>query len=312
MNPLSALYGAVVGAKNRLYDSGILKAHRLHGPVISVGNLSVGGSGKTPFVILLGTLLQHQGIAFDILSRGYGRETSGVFEVDPNGSPQQFGDEPLLIARRLNCPVIVGESRYRAGLFAEKKDGARLHILDDGFQHRALARDFDVVLLTAEDANDRLLPAGRLREPLSSLNHADAIVITSEMNFSPPHGRTVWRLRRSVEVSDPPHRPIVFCGIGRPQKFIEQLRAAGVEPVATQFYRDHHAYTAADIGELLALRHQTGATGFITTEKDQVNLGSRIELVSPVAIAIVRMELSDPAGALNTILRRIGDRKPGA
>src|SRR5439155_13355349 len=100
---------------------------------------------KTPFVILLGEVLGQRGISFDVLSRGYGRSSTGVLEVDPNGSAEQFGDEPLLIARRLGCGVFVGESRYRAGLYAERKLGPQLHLLDDGFQHRALARDFDIV-----------------------------------------------------------------------------------------------------------------------------------------------------------------------
>jgi tetraacyldisaccharide 4'-kinase len=310
LNPFSALYGMVVGGKNRLYDAGIRKARKLRGPVISVGNLSVGGSGKTPFVILLGQLLQQRGIPFDVLSRGYGRKSNGVLEIDPNGSPDQFGDEPLLIARRLNCSVVVGESRYHAGLYSENKYGPRLHILDDGFQHRALLRDFDIVLLTAEDIHDRLLPSGRLREPFSSLNRADAIVTTSGMNFIPPATKPIWRIRRSLEVSDPPLRPIIFCGIARPQQFIAQLPAAGIEAVATKFYRDHHAYTSADTSELAALRQQTGATGFITTEKDQINLGPLIDLLNPTAIARVQMELDDPAEALNTIFHRIGDPKP--
>ncbi len=156
-----------------------LAPSRLRGPVVSIGNLSVGGSGKTPFVLLLGELLKARGIKFDILSRGYGRKTRGVALVDPAGSARDFGDEPLLMARRLNVPVIVGEYRYAAGVFAEKKFGPQLHLLDDGFQHRSLARDFDIVLVTPEDARDRLLPAGRLREPLSSLRRADAVVLTS-------------------------------------------------------------------------------------------------------------------------------------
>jgi len=310
LNPFSALYGLLVAGKNRLYDAGIRKARKLRGPVISVGNLSVGGSGKTPFVILLGELLQQRGIPFDVLSRGYGRQSNGVLEVDPNGSPNQFGDEPLLIARRLNCSVVVGESRYQAGLYSEKKYGPRMHILDDGFQHRALLRDFDIVLLTAEDIHDRLLPSGRLREPFSSLNRADAIVTATDMNFTPSTTTPIWRIRRSLELPVPPLRPIVFCGIARPQKFIAQLRAMGVEPVATKFYADHHPYTSADTSELAALRRQTGATGFITTEKDQINLGPLIDLLSPIAIARVQMQLDDPADALNTIFRRTGDRNP--
>jgi tetraacyldisaccharide 4'-kinase len=309
VNPLSVAYGAVVGAKNRLYDTGVLKPRKLHRPVISVGNLLVGGSGKTPFVILLGQLLRQRGVAFDVLSRGYARKSRGVLEVDPNGSPQQFGDEPLLIARRLGCAVIVGESRYQAGLYAEKKYGPQVHILDDGFQHRSLERDFDIVLLTPEDLTDRLLPAGRLREPLSSLKRADSIVITDDMDAS---GKPAWRVTRSLEVSNPPDRPIVFCGIARPHKFVEQLRALNVEPVASKFYRDHHPYSAVDIDDLKAMRDSLGATGFVTTEKDAINLGPHIEALGSVCVARVRMELLDAADALDTILRVIRDRNPAA
>src|SRR6266568_3135927 len=174
VNPLGEIYGAFVGTRNYLFDRGVLRSHTLAGPVVSVGNISVGGSGKTPFLIWLGELLKRRGIGFDVLSRGYGRKTRGVQQVAPEGSAADFGDEPLLIAQRLGCPVIVGESRYQAGLFAESKFGPQLHILDDGFQHRSLARDFDIVVLTAEDARDRLLPGGRLREPVSSLSRADS------------------------------------------------------------------------------------------------------------------------------------------
>ena len=156
---LSSVFGLGVRSRNALYDRGVLRSRRLRGPVVSVGNLSVGGSGKTPFVIMLGELLKARGVKFDILSRGYGRETTGVAIVDPTGSAREFGDEPLLMARRLGVPVVVGEDRYQAGLLAEESFGVRWHILDDGFQHRALARDFDIVLVNPEDAQDRLLPA---------------------------------------------------------------------------------------------------------------------------------------------------------
>ena len=139
---------------------------------MSVGNLSAGGSGKTPFVLLLGELLKARSIKFDVLSRGYGRSSRGVLLVDPAGLPQQFGDEPLLIARKLRVPVIVGEDRYQAGVFAESRFGPQVHLLDDGFQHRSLARDFDIALVTPQDANDRLLPAGRMRETLRALGRA--------------------------------------------------------------------------------------------------------------------------------------------
>lgn len=312
MNPLSTIYGAAVQARNGLYNRGIFNARRLSGPVISVGNISFGGSGKTPFVIMLGGLLQARGIPFDVLSRGYGRKTRGVLEVDPNGSPRDFGDEPILIAKRLGCPVIVGESRYQAGLFAENKFGPQLHILDDGFQHRSLARDFDIVLLTSEDARDRLLPAGRLREPLSSLRRADAIVLAAESAHPELKidGPCLWHLRRNVSITQTPPRPIIFCGIARPQQFVDQLQAAGIDPVATKFYRDHHSYTESDVLDLAALRRRNDAGGFVTTEKDAINLGPLIPSLGPVAIARVTMELLNPADALDTILRVIRERRP--
>ncbi|MBV9087911.1 MAG: tetraacyldisaccharide 4'-kinase, partial [Acidobacteriaceae bacterium] len=149
MTPLANLFGAAVRVRNALYDRGTLPVKRLERPVISVGNLSVGGSGKTPFVLLLGAMLGARGITFDVLSRGYGRKTRGVAVVDAGGLPADFGDEPLLMARKLNAPVIIGEDRYAAGREAERRFQSRLHLVDDGFQHRALARDFDIVLVTA-------------------------------------------------------------------------------------------------------------------------------------------------------------------
>ena len=301
-------------ARNALYDRKRLPARRLEGPVVSVGNLSAGGSGKTPFVLLLGELLQSRGVKFDVLSRGYGRESRGVLLVDPAGLPQEFGDEPLLIARRLQVPVIVGEDRYEAGRFAEAKFGAQLHLLDDGFQHRALARNFDIVLVTPQDTSDRLLPAGRLREPLTALRRADAVVLASgasEEAFS-LQGKLVWRVKRGIVAEGIPARPVVFCGIARPQNFLLQLRAANIEPAAQAFYRDHHAYNEKDVGELLELRQRSEAGGFVTTEKDAVNLGPYLSALAPLAVVRVRMELVDAANGVDTVLRKIEERRSGA
>ena len=314
MNPLSTIYGGVVRARNSLYDRGHLRARKLQGPVVSIGNLSAGGSGKTPFVILLGELLKARGVKFDVLSRGYGRESRGVLLVDPAGLPQEFGDEPLLIARKLQVPVVVGEDRYEAGRFAEVKFGPQLHLLDDGFQHRALARDFDIVLLTPQDATDRLLPAGRLREPLTSLRRADAAVLASgaAAESFPLEGKMVWRVKRGILPKAVPPQPVVFCGIARPQNFLLQLRAANIEPAAQAFYRDHHAYTEKDVRELLALKQRSEAGGFVTTEKDAVNLGPYLSALEPLSVLPVRMELADAANAVDTILRKVERRDPRA
>jgi tetraacyldisaccharide 4'-kinase len=280
-----------------------------------VGNISVGGSGKTPLVILLGELLNERGITFDVLSRGYGRETRGVLGVDPNGSPREFGDEPLLIAKRLRCPVVVGRSRYEAGLHAEKNFNSTLHILDDGFQHRSLAREFDIVLLTPEDLRDCLLPAGRLREPLSSLSRADAIVLSYDLDRDRlPLDKSIWRARRSLTLPEhvPITNPVVFCGIAQPRRFIEQLQAAGIRPGAKKFFRDHHRYTLRDVSELLELRDRHQADGFIATQKDWINLGTLYARLSPIMFPSVKMELLDAPDALDTMLRIIAERRARA
>jgi tetraacyldisaccharide 4'-kinase len=311
LNPLSTIYGGIVAARNALYDRGLLRARRLEGPVVSVGNLCAGGSGKTPFVLLLGELLKARGVKFDVLSRGYGRRTKGVLLVNPAGLSQEYGDEPLLIARKLQVPVIVGEDRYEAGRFAESRFGPQVHLLDDGFQHRALARDFDIVLVTPQDAKDRLLPGGRLREPLGSLRRAEAIVLASGgvAESFPLTGKLVWRVRRGITPANIPPRPVVFCGIAQPENFVLQLRAANIEPAAQAFYRDHHAYSEKDIRELFELKQKSEAGGFVTTEKDAVNLGGYLSALEPLVVVPVKMELSDAANAVDTMLRKIEERK---
>jgi tetraacyldisaccharide 4'-kinase len=311
LNPLSALYGAIVQTRNDLYDRKSLKIHKLQGPVVSIGNLSVGGSGKTPFLIALGELLKARGVSYDVLTRGYGRATKGVAVVDPNGSPREFGDEPLLIARKLAVPVIVGIDRYAAGQLAEQKFGPQLHLLDDGFQHRRLARDFDIVMVDPGDVQDSLLPLGRLREPLRSLRRANAVVLTNDASFEglliAPY--LVWRVRRDIIVVPDLKGPcFAFCGVARPQNFFEQLKAAGVTLSGSQSYPDHHAYTEGDVRRLMALRARHGATVFVTTEKDAVNLQSHLDALAPVHAVPVRMQLEKAENAVSALLSAIAAR----
>lgn len=310
----SLAFSVIVRTRNALYDRGTVKAQRLQGPVISVGNLAVGGAGKTPFVILLGEVLRKRGIPFDVLTRGYGRTGKDVTVVDASGSAEQFGDEPLLIARKLGVPVVVADERYDAGTHSEKLFGPQLHILDDGFQHRQLARDFDIVMVTPEDLRDHLLPRGRLREPLASLNRADAVALTSGASAEAlPAGvakKLIWRVRRGILPRNVPARPVAFCGIARPQNFFLQLRKAEVEPAAEAAFRDHHRYTPTDVRDLLALKQQSEADGFVTTEKDAINLGSFGAELQPLAIIPVRMQLENADAALDAILHIVAARKP--
>ncbi len=307
MNPLTGIYAAASKLRNSLFERRLLAIRRLERPVVSVGNLSVGGAGKTPFVIALGEVLKARGIRFDVLSRGYGRQTRGVLVVDQDGSATDFGDEPLLIARWLDVPVVVGESRYEAGQVAETMFAPQLHILDDGFQHRSLARDFDIVLLTERDFKDRLLPSGRLREPLTALSRADAIVLPAESaaNHAAFGGRLIWRMQRRIAVPDATPAPVVFCGIARPEQFFAQVRATGIRPAFEAAFRDHHSYGPRDVEQLLAMRAQHNASGFVTTEKDAVNLGPLRSKLEPLATAVLTVTLDNPADVVDTILSRI-------
>jgi tetraacyldisaccharide 4'-kinase len=290
MNPLSAIFGAGVATRNALYDRGVFPVKKLARPVVSIGNISVGGSGKTPFVIALGQLLAERGITFDVLSRGYGRASTGIAVVDPSGSPAQFGDEPLLIARKLQAPVIVGTDRYQAGLLAEQKFPNRLHVLDDGFQHRRLHRDFDIVLLPKEDQAGSLLPTGRLREPLGALRRADAVVLF-DSPAQPIEGNRIWHARRVIELPAFAGKTIAFSGIARPRQFLEGIKSSKLEIAGTLTFRDHHRYQQRDINRLLALGKQTGADVFMTTEKDLINLGALSSQLAPLMTAGLRIEI---------------------
>ena len=308
------LYGSIIALRNSLFDREILRAHKLRWPVVSVGNISVGGSGKTPFVVTLGQLLAQKGVSVDVLSRGYRRVTTGVLTVRPDGSPEEFGDEPLLIARKLGCAVIVGEDRHAAGLETEDPyslaDSNRMHLLDDGFQHRQLHRDFDIVLLNREDLDDKVLPSGRLREPLTSLARADAIVVDKDFPSErmPGGDFQVWRTERVLDLPELNIPVVAFCGIARPQRFFSDLKNSGVDVREEITFRDHHRYTESDVERLIHSQAHFPGSRFVTTEKDVVNLGEHLAALDPIAISM-RMKLVDPETAINHMLRTVAERR---
>ena len=312
MNPLSALYGS--GNAVRATGSTIAVCYPpadSKGPVVSIGNITVGGSGKTPFVIALGELLKRRGVSFDVLSRGYGRKTKGVALVDPDGSARDFGDEPLLIARKLEVSVVIGEDRYAAGRFAEENFGPRLHLLDDGFQHRGLARDFDIVLVNASDAQDALFPMGRLREPLSALARADAVVLTNDTSGEglPITHQKVWRVQRDIVAPQVDEPCMAFCGIARPGYVFRATARDG---------RNHRCYPHLPRSSFVqqvrysrsagSARQKAGATSFVTTEKDAINLDAHLEVLAPTHIVPVYMQIEDANTVAKTIWAAIAAR----
>jgi tetraacyldisaccharide 4'-kinase len=302
--PLSLLYGSLVEARNARFDR--IPAQRLRWPVVSVGNLSVGGAGKTPLVIRLAQLLAQDGWNPDVLSRGYGRSGKTPERVDAAGDATRFGDEPLLIARETGMPVYVGASRYEAGLLAEADGQPHLHLLDDGFQHRQLARTVDIVVMHRTDLTERLLPAGRLREPLSSLRRAHVVVLRQEDAEFEAAVRThmrpeahLWRVRRTLRVP-PLKRALAFCAIARPSEFYAALTTAGVEVTERVSFRDHHRYTPADVERIVRLGKNCDA--FVTTAKDAVkvdpSMRQKLTTAAPLHTATLAVEIEDEAAVL--------------
>ena len=302
----AAVYGLAIRLRMAVYHWGILRSRRLAGFVLSVGNVTAGGTGKTPAVELLARWAREQGYRPAVLSRGYGgnyREPVHVVSDgrDTFGDARECGDEPVLLARRLDgVPVVLARRRHRAGSYALEQFGRDFLILDDGFQHLALVRDFNLLLLDAETpfGNGRLLPAGSLREPLSALRRADAFILTrcrrmdsgsvaeDELARRCPH-TPVFRAQHApgelVFPSDGSTQPpgflagrtvAAFAAIARPEEFRHTLTDLGADLVAFRAFRDHHRLTAHEWSSLIAEHQRCRAQILVTTEKDWVRLSA--------------------------------------
>lgn len=272
------------------------QVRRLDRPVVSVGSLSAGGSGKTPLAAFVARRLLEAGDRPAILSRGYARTApdDGVTIVSDGARMRadlaRAGDEPLMLARALpGVPVVVSPDRYLAGRLAELHLGATVHVLDDGFQHMVLARDIDLLIVDAADVDrPRLLPTGRLREPLAAARHADAILVSGEGSdvraIADRLGvADVFSLSRTVgppieETGTGPvplaqcGRVLLVSGVARPARFEADVRAHGLDVVGTMAFRDHHAFGRADIDRMAARLREMAADIVMTTEKDLVRL----------------------------------------
>jgi tetraacyldisaccharide 4'-kinase len=282
---LSALYSAVARRRRERYAARPDLRRRLRRPVVSIGNIAVGGRGKTPMAACVARLLADLGERPAILSRGYARtlrEDGVVVVSDPRGiraDVARAGDEPLMLARQLpGVPVLVSSNRYLSGMLAEHHFGATVHVLDDGFQHLQLDRDVDLVIVGREDVIDqRTLPAGRLREPIDVLLAADAIITTDAGVEIVPGGVDipVFHVRRETATAPLEQKTVpslVLAGIASPSRFTEELRAAGWNLAGELVFPDHHAYSRRDVQRLWRTAETSGARQVVTTEKDLVRL----------------------------------------
>ena len=294
--PLSALYGAVTRSRLSLYQRGTFHTTKLDRPVISVGNMTAGGTGKTPLVEWISKTIAAGGKNVCILTRGYGRENPQRQVVVSDGqtilaTPTEAGDEPYLLATKLvGCAAVISNiDRISAGRYAIENLGADCFVLDDGFQHLRLARDLNIVTIDATNpwGGGELLPAGRLREPLSGLRRADCVVLT-RCDQANNVAAVTTQLRDLVDdrpVFESSMRPVknllpiaapvaALCAVGNPHSFFTQLHAAGYNVVVEKTFADHHSYTQQDVDRLLNEATRAGATNLITTAKDAVKLRS--------------------------------------
>jgi tetraacyldisaccharide 4'-kinase len=315
MLPLVPVYAAGWALRAAGFLLGSEPVRRLKWPVVSVGNLSAGGTGKTPFTIALAKLLVAEGLHVNVLSRGYGRRSAAAARVDLTGTAEEFGDEPLLIAREASVRVFVASRRYDAGSLAEWEGAIRgVHLLDDGFQHRQLARAVDIVLVNSEDLADRLLPAGNLREPLSALRRATvfAVPVDDEAAVVRLRGlglkQPVWRFRREMSVPEVAGPVLAFCGIARPEQFFAGIERSGVTIAARRVFRDHYRFRATDLRVLEWMADRSGARALLTTEKDRVRIGELAVHLGQVPLLTVglRVVLEDEAGVAACLNGRLG------
>lgn len=308
--PLAMLFWGILFWRNLFYTVGFFVSRKLPTKVISIGNITTGGTGKTPAVIYLANILIKRGKRVAVLSRGYGRKTAGTQLVTDGNTPaldwRNFGDEPTLISKALSgVPVVVDEKRHRGGMFLVDRFNPDVIIMDDAFQHRAIERDVDIVLINSQDqrSDHKLLPYGFLREPWIHLKRAHAIIFTKTNLMKPaPFLRSMARKSRV-----PRFRSVLLCGplvspegehkeilkensalalsaVGDHGGFMRTLNSAGLNVVEELVFRDHHDYTQEDVE--LTQKHllKSGAEYVVTTEKDMVKLDqldlSRIEIYS--------------------------------
>ena len=335
LSALSVGYRAALAVREAAYRVRVLGTGRLPCPVISIGNITLGGSGKTPLAELTAHTLRELGRQPAVVSRGYGRDTRGVHVVaDREGirlEARSAGDEPRMLAEHLpGVPVVVGENRLAAGKVAIERCGATVIVLDDGFQHRTIAKDLEIVVVNGQTpwGNGRLFPRGMLREPLSALARADLVVVTNPA--TPADVEAVSRAVRRhndrapvlaaayevVEASElgsgrrrgvdelAGRRLLAFAGLGTPRGFAHTLAGAGVRAAGLIEFPDHHWFVPDDLVSLVRQSVAVGAEGLITTEKDAVRLRGLPLPQAPLWVLSVRLRLATGADLWRETLGR--------
>lgn len=320
---IASIYGKLISVRNRLYDTGVLATFDLGARTISIGNITTGGTGKTPLVAYVAGLLADRGEKVCILTRGYGRKDAKRRVLVSDGETVLVdaatgGDEPVELARKLvgkNVVVIADADRVAAAEWAKRKFGVTVFVLDDGFQHRRAKRDVDIVCIDAMTpfGGARILPAGRLREPLDNLGRADIIVITrcdlvtdisdlrSQISDHAPTavinestmGMTGFLAVDGSTVEVRREHGFAFCGLGNPEGFFEHLRRVGIQLAGTRAFADHHRYSQEDIDEIVRAARGVGAELLLTTAKDAVKF-SDLRFEMPCSVVEITVELEQP------------------
>ncbi|HVO09276.1 MAG TPA: tetraacyldisaccharide 4'-kinase [Vicinamibacteria bacterium] len=315
MSALDAILARALALRPAAYRRGWLKPSRLAGPVVSVGNLSLGGNGKTPVVRRVAEMLMAAGQPVSVLSRGYGGRFRGEALVVSDGrdvlaSADQAGDEPVMLARALAGAVVaIGPRRDRVGRAVEARFGPRVHVLDDGFQHLRLARDLDLVCLDVADLSDRPLPLGRLREGPQGLRRADLVLLTRleaadedrlrdlEQQLGPARVHRVSRRVQGFRALDGspaerPRRAFLLAAIARPSRLEWDVSGGGTLVVGRWFFRDHHRFRAEEVAAAAARARAAGADAVVTTAKDAVRLTGMPEPALPVLVQEIAAEIA--------------------
>lgn len=332
-SPLGKIYGSVMNARNALYDKGVFKSHALGAKTISIGNITVGGTGKTPLVAFVAEMLFQSGEKVCILTRGYGRENPKKRIVVTDGEKiladaKNAGDEPFELAEKLvgKAIIIADADRVSAGSWAREKFGITAFVLDDAFQHRKVKRDLDIVCVDATKpfGNKKVLPSGILREPLENLKRADAIVITranlvenieslkveiSKYTNAPifiSHNKfsnftEINNSKKTQHSALGTRHSLAFCALGNPNNFFEQLQRENFNLTATETFPDHHFYSQKDIEKIEEKAQQTNAEILITTAKDAVKLKD-LKMSLPAFTAENEIIFENEKGFINLLL----------